>query len=69
MKRNDMILNMASEIVMFDHSITFDKAQDMAGAILDRQEKEGILPPSYNKPNEVFFDVTTFNKVNEWEKE
>ena len=38
-----MVLNIASEIVMFDPQIDFGKAQDMAEAILARVEKDDML--------------------------
>lgn len=45
MKRSEMIKAMATEIVLANHKITFDKAQDMADKILERQESEGMIPP------------------------
>lgn len=45
MTRLEMIHSMASEIVIFDSKIDFGKAQDLAGALLDRIEKEGMTPP------------------------
>lgn len=45
MKRSEMILDMASELVGEYPNIPFDKAQDIANVILNRIERAGMLPP------------------------
>ena len=45
MKRSEMVLKIASEVVIHDHTITFDKAQDLAEVILGEIEEAGMLPP------------------------
>jgi len=47
MKRSEMILNIASELVREESNfISWDKAQILAEHVLKRIEKEGMLPPS-----------------------
>lgn len=53
MKRNDMVLAIASEIVCELPQIPFDIAQIIGEAILNRVQKEGMLPPErYEKFND-----------------
>lgn len=71
MKRSDIILNIASEIVMFNHNINFGTAQDMAEVILIRIEKDGMLPPSYTyiPGNPDIISSIGSGRKNEWEPE
>jgi hypothetical protein len=70
MKRSDMVLNIASTIVMHDITITFDKAQEMAEIILERIEKEGMLPPEIKCTDPGHFEGDSFKyEINEWENE
>lgn len=52
MKRSDMILDMASQIVIGQCELgmspmNFDKAQEIAERLLSFQERQGMHPPSY----------------------
>jgi len=60
-----MIKNIATEIVIFDSSITFDRAQSLANKILKRVEKEGMLPPAIRVNNKLFKD--SWYELNKWE--
>jgi hypothetical protein len=62
-----MILDIASEIVMFDPTINFGTAQDMAEAILNRIENEGMRPPVYIKRNENPESMILFVECDGWE--
>jgi hypothetical protein len=46
MKRSEMILAIASELVSECHEINWARAQLAAGVILNRIETEGMLPPA-----------------------
>ena len=62
MKRSDVILAIASELVHSDiNFVPFNKAQEMAEIILNRIEKEGMLPPP--------LDIISWDKVHNWEEE
>lgn len=70
MKRSDMVLNIASTIVMHDITITFDKAQDMAEIVLERIEKEGMLPPQIKVIHPGAFTGDSFEyEINDWESQ
>lgn len=46
MKRSEMVLNIASELVNdLTNFMPFDKAQCMAEIILTRIQKDGMIPP------------------------
>jgi len=66
MKRSEMILNIASELI-HEHTnlIPFDKAQDLAEIVLNRIEKDGMLPPiePYRRVEDLDLGVP------EWEEE
>ncbi len=49
MKRSEIIQDIATEIIIFDHKIDFSKAQLLGDMILTRIEKEGMLPPYLTK--------------------
>lgn len=52
MKRSEMVLNIASELVhSYTNFLSFDKAQELAELILSRIEKDGVLPPAYSYLN------------------
>lgn len=66
MTRNEMIQNIASELVHeYTNFMSFNKAQAMAEIILARIEQEGMLPP------EAVVDNGQDGKMwsNEWEEE
>lgn len=50
MKRNDMILDIASELICGELNFpSWDKAQIVAEYILKRVEKEGMTPPLFHR--------------------
>jgi len=47
MKRSEMILNIASELVHeYTNLMPFDKAKELADIVLTRIEREGMYPPA-----------------------
>lgn len=62
MKRSEIIMNIASELVHeFTNFMAFDDAQEMAEIVLKRIEKDGMIPPNNQK-----YDYTI---TNSWEPE
>ena len=69
MKRSEMIKDIATEIILFDHKIDFSKAQLLGDMILTRIEKEGMLPPFYKKFDRSLGESKTLIKNYKWEQE
>lgn len=74
MKRSDVVLNLATELILkaLDgripiNALNFDDAQDLAEFMLSHVEKAGMLPPrrSYVNPR----DSVQIVICNEWEPE
>lgn len=67
MKRSDIILDIASTLVhTYTDFMSFDKTQELAELVLDRIEKEGMLPPcSY----ENIKDHPNMKQIWKWDKE
>lgn len=66
MRRSEMILDIASELVRAESDfIDFGKALALAEYVLDRIEKEGMIPPE----TEVRLEDGDFERENVWESE
>jgi quinol monooxygenase YgiN len=70
MKRSDMLLNIASELV-HEHTnfMAWDKAQELAKIVLSRIEKDGMLPPPYDVMKDRKNDFNQIYMMNRWEDE
>jgi len=58
MKRSELISDLATAIIMFDHSINYKVAQELADICLRNSEEAGMLAPMrvpeltpYGEPN------------------
>ena len=67
MKRSEMIWELATELILFDTGINYDKAQEIAEHLLYRAEKAGMLPPT--KPHKIPHAYSRFVKHCKWENE
>jgi len=63
-----MLLDIASALIIKDHSITFDKAQRLADIALEQAEKCGMQPPEIDSGLYNRADASNY-LVNEWEEE
>lgn len=72
MKRSEMVLNIASELVHeYTDFMSFDKAQKLAEIVLNRIEKEAMFPPPIKNPKFQGGHNNTIHPyyINEWDKE
>ena len=64
MKKSQMIMELATEIVLYDHQIDYGAAKDLAITVLQKAEELGMLPPTIK----IKFGTVDYND-NAWEKE
>jgi hypothetical protein len=70
MKRSDMVLDIASELVHeYTNFMSWDKAQELAEIILSRIEKDGMSPPPYDVMKDRKNDFNQIYMMNRWEDE
>ena len=72
MKRSEMILNIATDLIMNSINIDYKLAQELAEDMLSSAEKNGMLPPVTLVENGIDFDKVdniACSLENKWEEE
>ena len=63
------MVNIAAEIVMYDNSIRWGEAQEMADLVLAHVEEAGMLPPENKVDKTPNGPYRNYSYKNEWQPE